>query len=196
MTTISGFTGNGFADPEQNHCNYLVNIPNIVGYPEHKRCLIQVQSLSVHGDNDFKPNPDNPLNPVYVGVKLDGVAVQSCFSTSGRVSNEQKFGGVVSDSSLIGQFTLDARGLDTRVNLGYGFDNPRSILDDGVLASSPFGKQIRVQILNLTSKDVLDTNATNNGVLKHVNRSKNIKNNPTHVTLRLLFLDDDEIPMR
>ena len=140
MTTISGFTGNGFGDPGQNHCNYLVNIPNIVGYPEHKRCLIQVQSLSVHGDNDFKPNPDNPLNPVYVGVKLDGVAVQSCFSTSGRVSNDKKFGGVVSDSGLIGQFTLDARGLDTRVNLGYGFDNPRSILDDGVLASSPFGK--------------------------------------------------------
>jgi hypothetical protein len=79
----------------------------------------------------------------------------------------------------------------------YGFDNHRSILTDGVLCSSPFGKQIRIKLLNLTNKELLNTNSDNGTVLmKETPNSKDIINNPTHLTLRLLFLDDDDLPMR
>ena len=80
----------------------------------------------------------------------------------------------------------------------YGFDNNRSILTDGVLCSSPFGRQIRIKLHNLTNKELLNTNS-DNGILLRVPRtsnSKDIINNPTHLTLRLLFLDDDDLPMR
>ena len=35
--------------------------------------------------------------------------------------------------------------------LSYGYDNSRTILDDGVLINSPFGKSVRVRFVNLTT---------------------------------------------
>ena len=53
----------GFDDPNDNHCNYSVTIPNTIGYPEHKRCLVQVQSMSVHSEAYAVPDPTlSPLN--------------------------------------------------------------------------------------------------------------------------------------
>jgi hypothetical protein len=56
-----------------------------------------------------------------------------------------------------------------------------------VLASTPFGREMRVRIVNLT------THSSEDAEPLEVNQ---FKNNPTHLTLRLLFLDDDDIPMR
>ena len=79
--------------------------------------------------------------------------------------------------------------------LSYGYDNSRSVLDDGVLINSPFGKSVRVRFLNLTTNETLNTNAADD-LGDNRNTTSDIINNPTHVTLRLLFLDDDDIPMR
>ena len=192
----------GFDDPNDNHCNYSVTIPNTIGYPEHKRCLVQVQSLSVHSEAYAVPDPSKRINPVYVGVEVEGIAVQNNFSSH---IGSTRFGGKVQSTQLVGTFNLESKALrqasevhyDVSRAFAYGFDNNRSILTDGVLCSSPFGKQIRIKLLNLTNKELLNTNSDNGNVLmKETPNSKDIINNPTHLTLRLLFLDDDDLPMR
>ena len=203
-TTISGITNLGFANSTENHCNYRVTIPNIIGYPEHKRCLVQVQSVSVHADNYIAPDPSDRLNPLFLGVEINGIGVQGNFSSFVQVANGSRSGGKVSNTNIVGYCNLETRGLrevsqynyDESTAFAYGFDNYRSILDDGVLCSSPFGKQIHVRLINLTNKKDLNTNSSNGAFVKTSNDNKDIINNPTHLTLRLLFLDDDELPMR
>eukprot|EP01047_Picozoa_sp_COSAG01_P093617 COSAG01_NODE_24714_length_769_cov_1.659701_2_plen_90_part_00 len=85
-------------------------------------------------------------------------------------------------------------GHDTSRNqrVAYGFKSFRPIVDDGVLISSPFGKGIRVRFVNMSSGETLvsaslDGDPTFGGALQ---------NNPTHLVLKLLFLDDDEVPNR
>ena len=191
--------------PNENHCDYRVTLPNTIGYPEHKRCLVQVQSVCLYGKNQFLDSnlysASERANPVYVGVVLDGVGGQNVYSTF--VSNEET-SSKTSTTSLIGMFCLNTRGLpEVRAHeprlLSYGFDNSRNILDDGVLINSPFGKQLHVRLINLTSKQTLDTGYSESeyfsGPVNH-ELSDDITENPTHLTLRLLFLDDDEIPDR
>ncbi len=66
----------------------------------------------------------------------------------------------------------------------------RSITDDGVLISSPYGKRLRVRIKSMTTNDDLVLNSASG------DDDEEAKNNPVHITLRLLFLDDDEVPDR
>ena len=69
-----------------NHCDYRIQIPNIVGYPEHKRCLLQVQSLMVYGHNEFATfaTVEDPLieTPPLVGVEIANIGPMNVFSTS------------------------------------------------------------------------------------------------------------------
>ena len=194
----------GFDAPDDNHCNYSVTLPNTIGYPEHKRCLLQVQSLSVHSEAYAAPDPTKRINPVYVGVEIDGIAVQNNFS-----SHSDTAGGKVHSTQLVGTFNLETKALrqasevhyDVSMAFAYGFDNNRSILTDGVLCSSPFGKEIRIKLHNLTNKALLNTNSDNGLLVRRAGdrpaeNSKDIINNPTHLTLRLLFLDEDDMPMR
>jgi len=182
----------------QDHCNYEVTIPNTIGYPEHKRCLVQVQSLCLYGKNVFLDDDiygmGKQTNPVYVGVLLEGVGGQNVYST--YLSNDVQ-DSKVSTTSLVGTFCLDTRGQRQNIHgigspLSFGFDNHRSILDDGVLINSPFGKQIRVRLLNMSNKKTLNTDAGSFGY----STADDINENPTHLTLRILFLDDDDLPDR
>jgi len=161
-----------------------------------------VQSLSVHSEAYAVPDPSKRINPVYVGVEVEGIAVQNNFSSH---IGSTRFGGKVQSTQLVGTFNLESKALrqasevhyDVSRAFAYGFDNHRSILTDGVLCSSPFGREIRIKLLNLTNKELLNTNSDNGNVLmKETPNSKDIINNPTHLTLRLLFLDDDDLPMR
>ena len=140
------------------------------------------------------------VTPVQVGVVLEGVAAQDVFSTGT---------GVVSNSGIIASCALDVKGqryihskpvangggvdIGHRV-MSYAYENTRHILTDGVLVNSPFGKQMRVKFINLTSNEVLNT--TSDDDFQGRNSREDVINNPTHLTLRLLFLDDDDIPMR
>ena len=190
----------------QSHSDYVVNIPNIIGYPEHKRCLVQLQSLSLFPNNEFamtdlnhntRPGVAQQACPVYVGVEVQGVGGSNMFTSSG---------GTLRDTQLVGTCCLDVKGhrfehlsggsvdVGHRV-MSYGYDNSRSVLDDGVLINSPFGKSVRVRFLNLTTNETLNTNAADD-LGNNRNPTSDIINNPTHLTLRLLFLDDDELPMR
>ena len=109
-------------------------------------------------------------------------------------------GGTVKNVQYIGTCSLDAKGqryieLTGHRALSYGFDNTWSILDDGVLVNTPFGRSIRVRFLNLTDNKILNTN-TSGSLGDNRNAADDIINNPTHLTLRVLFLDDDDLPMR
>ena len=200
-TKIDGIT-HRFANSTDNHCNYTVTIPNTVGYPEHKRCLIQVQSLSCHAEAHIRPDHTKRLNPPYVGVEVEGLAVQNNFSSHVNLSSKNRFDGRVSDSSVIGYFNINERNDFTATGpvsaFAYCYENNKSILDDSVLCASPFGKQLRIKILNLTSKDFLNTNCDDGVTIRDASESSptDIINNPTHLTLRILFLDDDDLPMR
>lgn len=190
----------------QSHADYIVNIPNIIGYPEHKRCLVQLQSLSLFPTNEFsmtnlthttRPNEADQVCPVYVGVEVQGIGGQNMFSTAG---------GTLRNTQLVGTCCLEVKGHRNQIMAGsgvdighrvlsYGYDNSRSILDDGVLVNSPFGKSVRVRFVNLTTNQTLNTNA-NDDYNANRDGQSDIINNPTHLTLRLLFLDDDDLPMR
>ena len=194
--------------PGQNHCNYEVTIPNTIGYPEHKRCLVQVQSLSLYPGNEFHMMRGHgtlkQVTPVQVGVVLEGVGVQNVVATGT---------GVVSDASIVASCPLGVKGhryihqkpvasgggvdLGHRV-LSYAYENTRPILTDGVLISSPFGQQMRVKLINLTSNEVLNTTDDELSLTSTGSRNSldDVINNPTHLTLKLLFLDDDDLPMR
>ena len=183
-------SSHGFASSTDNHCNYTVTIPNTIGYPEHKRCLVQVQSLSCHTEALFAPDHTNRLNPVYVGVEVQGLGAQSNFSSHVTLSKDNRFDGKVANSNVVAYLNL------TSGDNALSYQNNRSILDDGVLCSSPFGKQLRIKLLNLTNKDLLNTNATTATAIRDHTDLTDLINNPTHLTLRLLFLDDDDLPMR
>ena len=196
-----------FANSGDNHCNYEVTIPNIIGYPEHKRCLLQVQSLSAHSNAYFLHNEGSNaerVNPVYVGVEIQGLGVQSSFSSHIGTSENARHSGNVNNTQMVGYFNLNSFAeRSARINAtvfsmpaSYGYHNTRSILDDGVLATSPFGQKIRIRFINLTNKSVLDTNSADGYHSRTGTFPDDITRNPTHLTLRILFLDDEDLPMR
>ena len=188
----------------KNHCDYRINIPKIIGYPDHKRCLVQVLQASFFGKAGFSENDaitGGQELPAVVGVEMSSIAPQNSFTSS---NGRSRTGG---DPASFGQSTMIAYGIlqpygthvqsgtggtaeSDRVNqrLSYGFTSSRGILDEGVLVSSPFGTQVRVRFVNMTTHETL---ATSNATEFH-----NIQKNPTHLVLRFLFLDDDEVPMR
>eukprot|EP01045_Picozoa_sp_COSAG04_P019256 COSAG04_NODE_1855_length_5385_cov_4.796443_2_plen_426_part_00 len=199
-TTVDGIT-HGFPSATDNHCNYTVTIPNTVGYPEHKRCLVQVQSLAFHAEAHFVSNHTTRLNPIYIGVEAEGLGVQQNFSSHTNLSSSNRFNGRVSDSNVIGYLNLTEQADFNALRpdyTGFVYTNNRSILDDGVLCSSPFGKQLRIKFLNLTNKSILNTNSADGAIVRldEHDDPTDIIHNPTHLTLRLLFLDDDDLPMR
>jgi hypothetical protein len=118
------------------------------------------------------------------------LGAQSNFSSHVTLSKDNRFDGDVADSNVVAYLNL-TNGVNA-----LSYQNNRSILDDGVLCSSPFGKQLRIKLLNLTNKDLLNTNASTATAIRDHTDLTDLINNPTHLTLRLLFLDDDDLPMR
>ena len=192
-----------------NHCDYHINIPNIVGYPEHNRCLVQVLQASFYGKSLFSENNmlvgDQTL-PVMVGVEMTSVAPQNSFSSGVGRSRTGLEAATFGNTTMVGYGILQPFGahaqsgtggaaLTDRVNqrLAYGFTSSRGILDEGVLVSSPFGSQVQVRFVNLTTHETLKTGASDGTITTDFD---DIQRNPTHLVLRFLFLDDDEIPMR
>ena len=171
----------------EDHCNYTTSIPNIIGYPEHKRCLLQVQALSLRPSAmsadilDLNAEKQTPQLPLTFGVFLEGSGIQNVFSTV-RSSTEIHSEQLAGICPVVAIFNNSIDGL-----VSYHYTNNQSIVDNGVLTSSPFGRELRVRIVNLTSHSSDDAED---------NSLASFKNNPTHLTLRLLFLDDDDLPMR
>jgi hypothetical protein len=109
------------------------------------------------------------------------------------------------NATLIGYGMIEPIGLNRYVGSGndisrnqriaYGFKNFRSVIDDGVLCGTPFGKVIRVRFVNMTTGETL-TSATGMNDDLDDNTSNTIENNPSHVVLRMLFIDGDEVPDR
>jgi hypothetical protein len=202
-----------FVRPADSHVDYGVTIPNIIGFPEHKRCLCQVQSawfyamdtlVDINAANDFAGAQQTP--PL-VGVELMGVNPQNVFSSNVGVNRgllvDQSAPRKVSNSMMIGYGLLEPIGINRYVNSGndtsrnqriaYGFKSFRPIVDDGVLISSPFGKGIRVRFVNMSSGQTLASGSTAADTLTFADA---IQNNPTHLVMKLMFLDDDEVPNR
>ena len=202
-----------FPFANESHTNFNVPIPNIIGFPEHKRCLIQVQSAYFYAQDEMDLATDTgagmTTTPPLIGVEIKGLAPQNTFSTFvGRLPDNLAAGAHrqagVGTSAMIGYGMLTPIGFkrsvnagnDTSVNqrLAYGFNSHNSITEEGVLVSSPFGKSINVRFVNMTTGETLksDTPGFDDEALSAVA----IENNPTHLVLKLLFLDDDELPMR
>ena len=209
----------GFDSAGESHCNFDCFIPNIIGFPEHKRCLVQVQSFSVFASNTFSEQGAYTLDdgigigiadvqelPAVVGIEIGGVGVMKVFSTSKGQRDNPNTKGKLSQSDYVAiaplQANLTGETTDTTKHrrLSYGWTNEKPITTDGVLISSPFGKSIKLRYVNLTSDRPLDTREDAGGVVGYGGGDEplldSISNNPTHLVLKLLFLDDDEVPMR
>lgn len=247
--------------PSTSHVDYHVTIPNAIGYPEHKRCLINVQECWLNGTDLL--NAWSSHLPPMVGIELVGLGGHNMYSTS--TGDWTTPSGVMNKGTLIGFGMLApvGSGDHSHRNAAWsgqpdhhssllstttivGFRNDRAITNDGVLVNSPFGRSINVRIINMaTGKPIQSTasvvgswptnlaNAntkivTNTGTLQaeHVIQTgpdspvfdpgssssstfynsqvinngiyhgAAIDNNPTQIVLRVLFLDDDEIPDR
>ena len=180
----------GFS-PGESNVNFNVNIPNYIGYPEHSRCLAQVLSVGTqpHTSIDASNNAtaDTQTRPMLVGLELEGVPVHNSYTNNlGYNPLDLTPSSGVNTSQLISVFPLQ------KFNATRHYTSSRSILDDGVLIGSPFGKRIRVRLKNMTTNaDVVMRPREDNG-----DGDNEIKNNPVHIVLRLLFIDDDEIPDR
>ena len=113
----------------------------------------------------------------------------------------------VGNATIIGYGMLEPIGINRYVNAGndttrnqriaYGFKNYRSIVDDGILCATPFGKVIRVRFVNMSTGETLVSAAIDDGEggVTEITADA-IQNNPTHLVLRMLFIDDDEVPDR
>ena len=169
----------------EHHQNYTCFIPNSIGYPEHKRCLVQVQECwlsSPTGLNNWVRQ-----QPPLLGVELSGVAAKNVFTMSvgGRAGVAESNGNLIGVgivelfSHPVFQNTGDVgvQSVNDNRKVSIGWRNTRSILDDGVLINTPFGRHINVKLVNMGNNKVF-------------------ANTPSHVVLRLVFLDDDELPGR
>lgn len=199
------------------HVNFAVPIPNIIGYPEHKRCLLQVQQAWFYAGDQFSllskhgSTGSDQQTPPLVGVEILGVGPHNSFSTNvGRsqrqlVTDETAHPTGMGHATLVGYGMIEPIGIQRYVGAGndtsrnqriaYGFKNFRSILDDGVLCASPFGSVIRVRFVNMSTGETLASGTVNDGDATDIT-VLTIQENPTHLVLRLLFIDDDEVPMR
>ena len=174
----------------QSNVDFFVDIPNYIGYPEHKRCLVQLQNVTVmpkttlDGGNDM--TVDTQTRPLLCGLELEGVPVHNSYTNTIGFDPLHFVSGNINTSQLVCVFPLQ------KFNATRHYTSNRSITDDGVLIGTPFGKRLRVKIKNMTTNEPLVVQPKNN----NGDANDEVKNNPVHVTLRLLFLDDDEIPDR
>ena len=210
-----------FMSATDSHVDFQVPVPNLIGFPEHKRCLLQVQSAHFSAQDTFDMNNLNQLTtpgdqhtPPMIGVEIMGVGPMNTFSTNvGRKKQAVLLNSAgVADTGMgcsqyVGFGLLEPIGLQRYVGVGndiarnqrvaYGFSSDRSVVDDGVLATSPFGKILRVRFINLSTGEPLSSTTRDfdaNGDLVYDGNA--IENNPSHLVLKLLFIDDDEMPMR
>ena len=172
----------------QSNVDFVVDIPNYMGYPEHKRCLVQVQNVTAmpKATPESDMTADSQTRPLLCGLELEGVPVHNSFTNSIGFDPINFVPGTTNTSQLISVFPLQ------KFNATRHYTNNRSIVDDGVLIGTPFGKWLRVRIKNMTTNDPL----TMAPKVEGGDASDEIKNNPVHLSLRFLFLDDDEIPDR
>ena len=184
----------GFQDnTDQSNVNFTVDIPNIIGYPEHNRCLAQVLSIStaplLADATTFVAN--GQVVPVVCGVELSGVGVHNSFTNTNGYSALNFTSGSFNESHLLAVVPLE--NLPRAIgNAGRSYVSNRSILDDGVLIGSPFGSRLGIKLLNMTTNEPLVlAPGTDNG-----NSDGEPKSNPVHIVIRLLFLDRDEVPER
>ena len=174
----------------QSNVDFFVDIPNYNGYPEHKRCLIQLQNVTTmpkattEDGNDM--TVDTQTRPLLCGLEIEGVPVHSSFTNTIGYDPFNFIAGTTNTSQLISVFPLQ------KFNATRHYTSSRSILDDGVLIGTPFGKRLRVRIKNMTTNDVLVMRPKAAGG----DAVDEPKNNPLHISLRVLFLDDDVIPDR
>ena len=178
---------------DQSNVNFTVDIPNIIGYPEHNRCLAQVLSIStaplLADGTNFVAN--GQVVPVVCGVELSGVAVHNSFTNNHGYSALNFTSGTFNESHLLAVVPLENMPRATG-NAGRSYVSNRSVLDDGVLIGSPFGSRLGIKLLNMTTNEPLvlaPGTASGDG-------DGEPKNNPVHVVIRLLFLDRDEVPER
>jgi hypothetical protein len=125
------------------------------------------------------PKSSNPYiqMPMTVAVTINNIGVQNVYtSTKDGVAAPRPVVGVgmlISKSMMEGQ---------------WGFQNDAPVGGSGVLCNSPFGKSVEVDLVNLTTNTTLTTN--------DADWRQRIENNPNHLVLKMLFLDEDEVPDR
>ena len=172
----------------QSNVDFFVNIPNYNGYPEHKRCLVQVLNVTTMPKATAASDmtADTQTQPLLCSLELEGVPVHSSYTNTIGYDPLNFNAGTTNTSQLISVFPMQ------KFSATRHYTSNRSILDDGVLIGTPFGKRLRVKLKNMTTNDLLVIRPKTEGC----DASDEPKNNPVHIVLRLLFLDDDEVPDR
>ena len=174
--------------PGQSNVDFFADIPNYNGYPEHKRCLVQVLNVTTMPKATAASDmaADTQTQPLLCSLELEGVPVHSSYTNTIGYDPLNFNAGTTNTSQLISVFPMQ------KFSATRHYTSNRSILDDGVLIGTPFGKRLRVKLKNMTTNDLLVIRPKTEGG----DASDEPKNNPVHIVLRLLFLDDDEVPDR
>ena len=155
-----------------------VAIPNIQNFPHKKRCMLMVKDLSIiaecdQGGGGQDWSNENLYDGPYVSVEMDGLAVQNSYNNKHNQSNtvacgSLKIANVIDDETVYGNFFLES-----------GCVNP---LTDGVLCSSPFGKNISIRVMDMFTNSPVEI------VQQHISDTLKM-----FLTLKILFVDDHDM---
>ena len=152
--------------------DYYVSVPNAVGFPNKTRCLAMVQKVLLypcdkHADDDV---------PIMLGVEIDQMAARNQFYTQNTGDSR------LSSRSIIGYVTPTGSFVTDTVVTAFGNSCDGDILTHGVDCQSPFGKTLRVRLLNMGEGNPAPI----------VGKDNDYKDFQSIVVLRLLFIDNED----
>ena len=148
------------SDGSFDNFDFEINVPNIAGFPHKTRCLLQVQSIELGTLDILAADATGKAFNNVIGVKIDGLSsMTKVFSNGGTNSVGYSAGsGAVHYEGYVGILPFRAgmtpdldnglQGLPSQYAFGsltYATDG--DILNHGVLCESPFGKRLRIQLV-------------------------------------------------
>lgn len=161
-----------------NPADFHVTIPNVGNYPHKTQCLLFVTDVMCANKN-IDTIYDEPM--VSVGLSISGLGVQNCYDTKNK-QNE-----IVAYGQFDRPMTTAVTGSYTRL-LRTSLDTDKN----GVMCSAPFGKDIHVRLLDLSTLQPLRTAATNNDT-KDGAQFYTHASTKTSIVLKLFMIDDKDM---
>ena len=183
--------------------DFFVDLPYHPGFAGKNRCLVFVESVTTsrhdnsatfvsgttNGDNVDFEEANYVQQPIVLAVSIPAITQTSTMYNQDIVP----YVGVVQRTDASGYSSGmggDATS-DSFNNTGDTYVSEGDIIHNGILCQSPFGKRLRVTILNVTQpgNKLFDLYQANGDLLAgHLPSSK-----PIVIKMRILFLDNDDL---
>ena len=175
------------------HNDFFVNLPHHPSFTKKTRCLAFVESVTTARfqlTSQALVETQDGVQPVVLGVEIKEMTPQNMMFDKDIVP----YVGIVQRTDGSG-YSMVKDAYANQNPTGNTFVSHGDIIHNGILCHSPFGKRIRVRLVNLGNIDANTTGMGPNlfGSEQAVASNHNPTANPVHIKLRLLFLDNDDL---